>query len=129
MYKIAFIVGPRIPKKYEDDFDFANGIHKIAALAFFNPKDVVEAFVQLSIHLGDQFQSMLDYFEDNYIRRFRANDSSARPLFEIKYWNVYDRTKNSQMRTNNSAEAWNRRISKYMTIDETTKSLSVHELF
>ena len=64
---------------------------------------------------------MLDYFEDNYIGRFRANGSHARPLFEIKYWNVYDRTKNSQMRTNNSTEAWNKRISKYMTIDETTK--------
>ena len=90
-------------------------------MAFINPKDVVEAFVQLSIHPGDQFQSMLDYFEDNYIGRFRANGSRARPLFEIKYWNVYDRTKNSQMRTKNSAETWSRRISKYMTIDETTK--------
>ena len=76
-------------KKYEDDFDFANGIHKIAALAFINPKDVVEAFVQLSIHLGDQFQSMLDYFEDNYIGRFRANGSRARSLFGIKYTGMF----------------------------------------
>ena len=64
---------------------------------------------------------MLDYFEDNYIGRFRANGSRARPLFGIKYRNVYDRKKSSQMGTNNSAEAWNRRISKYLTIDETTK--------
>ena len=49
---------------------------------------------------------MLDHFEDNYIGRFRVNGSSVRPLFEIKYWNVYDQTKNSQMRANNSAEAW-----------------------
>ena len=90
-------------------------------MAFINPKDIVETFVQLSIHPGDQFQSMLDYFEDNYTGQFRANGLRAGPLFELKYQNVYDRTKNSQMRTNNSAEAWNRRISKYMTIDETTK--------
>ena len=64
---------------------------------------------------------MLDYFEDNYIGRLRANGARARPLFGIKYGNVYDRTKNSQMRTSNSAEAWNRRFSQYMTIDETTK--------
>ena len=72
-YKRTFIVGPRIPKKkYEDDFDFANGILKMVALAFINPKDVVEAFLQVSIDLGDQFQSMLNYFEDNYIGRFRG---------------------------------------------------------
>ncbi|CAF4467107.1 unnamed protein product, partial [Didymodactylos carnosus] len=99
-----------LQKYYEDDGDFAHGIHKIAALAFIHPKDVVEAFVQLSIHLGNRFQSMLDYFEDNYIGRFRANGSRARPLFDIEFWNVHERTKNLQMRTNNSAEAWNRRI-------------------
>ena len=60
---------------------------------------------------------MLDYFEDNYIGRFCANGSRVRPLFGIKDWNVYDRTKNSQMKINNSAEAWNG----HMTIDETTK--------
>ena len=76
LYKITFIVGPRITKKkYEDDFDFPSGIHKTAALAFTNPNAVVEAFVQLSIRLDDQFQSMLDYFEDNYIGRFRENGS------------------------------------------------------
>ena len=96
-------------------------MHRIAALAFINPKYVVEAFAQLSLHLGDQFQSMLDYFEDNYIGWFLANGSRARPLFRIKYWNVYDRTKNSQLKINSLAETWNRRITKYMTIDETTK--------
>ena len=64
---------------------------------------------------------MLDYFEDNYIGRFRANGSCARLLFGIKYRNVYDRTKNSQIRTNNLAEAWNRRIRQYLTTDDTTK--------
>ena len=69
-----------------------------------NPKDVVKAFVELSIHLGNQSQSMLDYFADNYIGQFCAIGSYACPLFGIKYWSVYDGTKNSQMRTNNSAE-------------------------
>ncbi|CAF3137263.1 unnamed protein product, partial [Rotaria sp. Silwood2] len=46
---------------------------------------------------------MLDYFEDNYIVRFRANGSRTRPLFTIEYWNAHERT-------NNSAEAWNRCI-------------------
>ena len=96
-------------------------MYKIAALVFINPKDVVEAFIKLGIHLGNQFQSMLNYFEDDYIDRFLANTSRARLLLGIKYWKVYDRTKNSQMRSNNSAEAWNRCVSKYMTIHDTTK--------
>ncbi|CAF3908176.1 unnamed protein product [Rotaria sordida] len=99
-----------LQKQYEDDIDFAHGIHKIAALAFIHPDEVTDAFTQLSTHLGDTFQSMLDYFEDNYIGRIRANGSRTRPLFAAEFWNVHERTKNLQMRTNNSAEAWNRRI-------------------
>ena len=103
-------------KQYEEDVDFAHGIHKIVALAFIHPDNVINAFTDLSIHLDDTFQTMLDYFEDNYIGRFRANGLRTRPLLAIEYWNVYERTKNQQMRTNNSAEAWNRRISKYINV-------------
>ncbi|CAF2528246.1 unnamed protein product [Rotaria sp. Silwood2] len=99
-----------LQKQYEDGIDFARGIHKIAALAFIHPDEVTDAFTQLSIHLGDTFQSMLDYFEDNYIGRIRANGSRSRPLFNAEFWNAHERTKNLQMRTDNSAEAWNRRI-------------------
>ncbi|CAF1114027.1 unnamed protein product [Rotaria sordida] len=99
-----------LQKQYEENVDFAHGIHKIAALAFIHSDNIINAFTDLSVHLDDTFQIMLDYFEDNYIGRFRANGSRTRPLFPIEYWNVYERTKNQQMRTNNSAEAWNRRI-------------------
>ena len=103
-------------KQYEEDVDFAHGIHKIVELAFIHPDNVINAFTDLSIHLDDTFQTMLDYFEDNYIGRFRANGLRTRPLLAIEYWNVYERTKNQQMRTNNSAEVWNRRISKYINV-------------
>ncbi|CAF4702059.1 unnamed protein product [Rotaria socialis] len=92
-------------QKSEDDVGFAHGIHKMAALAFINPNDVINAFADVSTHLGDDFQSMLDYFEDTYIGRFHANGSRAKPLFNFEYWNVYERTKTHQMRTNSSAEA------------------------
>ncbi|CAF3533402.1 unnamed protein product [Rotaria sp. Silwood2] len=91
-------------KQYEDDVDFAHGIHKTAALAFILPNDVINAFVDLTIHPDDTFQTVLDYFADNYIGRFRVNRSRAQPLFTIEYWKVHERTKNQQMRINNSAE-------------------------
>ena len=31
-------------------------------------------------------------------------------MFDIEFWNMYDRTTQSSMRTNNSAEAYHRRI-------------------
>ncbi|CAF1156402.1 unnamed protein product, partial [Rotaria sordida] len=75
-----------LQKQYKDDIDFAHGIHKIAALAFIHPDEVTDAFTQLRTHLGDTFQSMLDYFEDNYIGRIRANGSRTRPLFAAGFW-------------------------------------------
>ena len=47
-------------------------VYKVA-LAFIHSDNVINAFTDLSIHLDDTFQTMLDYFEDNYIGRFRAN--------------------------------------------------------
>ena len=64
-------------KQYEED---VHGIHKIVALAFIHPDNVINAFTDLSIHLDD---TMLDYFEDNYIGRFRANGLRTRPLLNI----------------------------------------------
>jgi hypothetical protein len=82
-----------LQKQYEDDVDFAHGIHKTAALAFIHPDNVIDAFTQLSIQLCDTFQTMSNYFEDNYIGRFRANRSHARTLFNVGFWNVRERTK------------------------------------
>ena len=103
-------------KQYEEDVDFSHGIHKIAALVFIYPENVINSFADLSIHLDDTFQTMSDYLEDNYIGRFRADDLHTRPSLTIEYWYVYERTKNQQMRTNNSAGPWNRPISKFIKI-------------
>ena len=78
-------------KQYED-VDFALGIHKIAALVFIHPENVINAFAALSIHLDDTFQTMLDYLEGNYISGFRTNGLHTRPLFAIEHLNVYERT-------------------------------------
>ncbi|CAF1132625.1 unnamed protein product, partial [Didymodactylos carnosus] len=53
--------------RYENDLDFAHGIHKIIALCFIHPDNIIDGFGRLSIGLYPSFQEILDYFEDTYI--------------------------------------------------------------
>ena len=53
---------------------------------------------------------MLNYFEDTYIRRLRANGRSQ-ALFDINFWSMHQRTTDFLMKTNNSAECWHRHLS------------------
>ncbi|CAF4863424.1 unnamed protein product, partial [Rotaria sp. Silwood2] len=96
--------------KCENEPEFSHNIHKIAALVFLKPDDVVKGFEDLSMDLGDEDQAVLDYFEETYIGRLRANHTRRKPLFIIDFCNMFHRTTQSLMRTNNSAEAYHRRI-------------------
>ena len=54
---------------YENNVVFADNIHKILALAFIELTMVPNAFELLCTNLDDNYQQILDYTEDNYIRR------------------------------------------------------------
>ncbi|CAF1533811.1 unnamed protein product [Adineta ricciae] len=97
-------------QQYETDADFAHNIHKIAALTFLDENAVVNGFEHLSMNLTSEFENILDYFEGTYIGRLRSNRTRRNPLFPIPFWNMHTRTTQSMMRTNNSAEAYHRRI-------------------
>ena len=56
--------------KYENEPEFSHNIHKIAALAFLKPEDVVRGFEDLSLDLDDEYQSILDYFEETYVGKW-----------------------------------------------------------
>ncbi|CAF3402781.1 unnamed protein product [Rotaria sp. Silwood2] len=96
--------------KYENEPEFSHNIHKIAALVFLKPDDVVKGFEDLSVDLGDEYQAVFDYIEETYIGRLRANHTRRKPLFIIDFCKMFHRTTESLMRTNNSAEAYHRRI-------------------
>ena len=87
----------------------------------------MKGFESLGEELGDEYDGVLDYFEENYIGminiilnsknkfhlslgKLRSARLRRKPLFEIKLWSMHDRTTQSLMRTNNSAEAYHRRI-------------------
>ncbi|CAF0959112.1 unnamed protein product [Didymodactylos carnosus] len=92
------------------DVKFAHNINKIAALAFIPPCDVLHAYSSLALHLDDDYQDILNYFEDTYIGRLRPNNIRRQPTFSIEFWNMRTRTTQLSTRTNNSVEAWHRHI-------------------
>ena len=60
---------------------------------------------------------VVDWLEDNYVGRLNRNGTRRNPIFSIHMWNVYDRTMNGQERTNNNAEAANRRLQSVRQMD------------
>ena len=86
----------------------------LAALAFLNPDEVIDAFEELNedlerLQLDEEMQILYDYFEDTYIGR-RQRRGRRIPLFPIELWNVRERTQNGRTRTNNKLEGWHRAI-------------------
>ena len=53
--------------QYQTDPTFGHNIHKIAALAFLDPNSVVNGFELLCEQLDEQYDNILDYFEETYI--------------------------------------------------------------
>ncbi|CAF1119652.1 unnamed protein product, partial [Didymodactylos carnosus] len=96
--------------RYQEDVKFAHNINKIVALAFIPLCDILHAYPRLALDYDDDYQDILNYFEDTYIGRLRPNNTRRQPTFSIEFWNMYKRTTQLFMCTNNSVEAWHRRI-------------------
>jgi len=60
----------------------------VAALTFVPPQDVIASFElfcdQIRLTNGDDADLVLDYFEDNYMGRFRANAQRRASIFPIE---------------------------------------------
>ena len=94
------------------DPEFALHLRMISALAFVPPHDVQNSLNQLAALIHDQYgnvaDGVLDYFEDNYVGRFRVNAPRGIPTFPIDFWNMFHRTDDELPRTNNAVEGWYR---------------------
>ena len=95
--------------RYQNDEDFALSIRMIAALAFVPSEKVIESFKTLQESLSEEFATVMDYFEDNYIGRLRRNRRAV-AVFETSIWSVHSRVANSLPRTNNAVEGWHRKM-------------------
>ena len=101
-----------LQQRYIDDTEFANTLRMIAALAFVPPDEVEAYFEQYCDHAknlyDDDCDPVIDCFEYTCIGRFRRNAPRRAPLFAQRLWNMFHRTFNEVVRTNNSIEDWHR---------------------
>ena len=71
-----------------EDAEFALHMQMVAALAFLPSHDVIASFDllcdQIRLTYGDDADRVFDYFDDNYIGRFRANAQHRAPIFPIE---------------------------------------------
>ncbi|CAF1038942.1 unnamed protein product [Rotaria magnacalcarata] len=81
-------------QRYETDIVFADNVHKIWALTFLEPNQVINGFELLCSDLGDEYQEIFHYIEDNYIGRARGR-SRWPATFPIHFWNMATRVKNN----------------------------------
>ena len=96
---------------YRDDADFALDVKMITAIAFVPINDIDAHVESLAHYLPAELIPLLDWFEDNYIGHpNRRGPGRSSPLFPINMWNMYVRTQAGDDRTNNHAEAANRRL-------------------
>ena len=101
-----------LQERYINDPEFALHLRMSSALAFVPPNDVQNSFDQLAALIRNQYgngaDGVLDYFEDNYVRRFHVIVTRVIPKFPIDFWNMFNRKDDELLRTNNAVEGWHR---------------------
>ena len=69
---------------------------------------------------AQEVDDLLDYFEDNYIGRFRHNAPRREPTFKIELWNMFHRSDQELPRTNNAVEGWHRGFQSHVSAYQPT---------
>ncbi|XP_050516377.1 uncharacterized protein LOC126891239 [Diabrotica virgifera virgifera] len=107
--------------QYNNEADFAVHVKMILSLAFVPIDRIDDALDHLYATLPLEIQKLLNYFEDNYVGRpNRRGGGRRQPLFPPEIWNLYQRVRDGVDRTNNHAEAANRRIQNELGMDHPT---------
>lgn len=97
--------------QYNNDAEFALRAKMVTALAFVPIADLDEYIDALANDLPVELQPLLNWFEDSYVGRLNRRGNGRRPpMFHPTMWNLYQRTIDGEDRTNNHAEAANRRL-------------------
>ncbi|XP_003737961.1 uncharacterized protein LOC100898720 [Galendromus occidentalis] len=110
-----------LSRRYRNEPDFELKAKMISALAFIPPERLEVALRELRSDLPEELQTVLDYFEDNYIGRLQARGDGSltrrNPLFPVSMWTVYERSLRGESRTNNYAEAAHRSLQRQFRVE------------
>ena len=83
-------------QRYKSDEELALHLRMLCAIAFLPAADVIQGFEELVDEIrniyNDEVDELLDYFEDNFIGRFRRNAPRRPPSFALDLWNMFNRT-------------------------------------
>ena len=93
--------------RYVEDAIFRHHCELIMSLAFIPPEDLEDSnkCIESSFE-NEEFDQILDYFEENYIGRIVRGKRRA-PRFAILKWNCFHHLLEQQNTTNNSVKAFN----------------------
>ena len=79
-------------------------------LSFVPVEKLKNALKVFSENLPNQLTLILDYFENYYVGKVQRNNRHQYSTFKPEMWSCYAETLNNNGRTNNFAEAANRRL-------------------
>ncbi|XP_064107992.1 uncharacterized protein LOC135216547 [Macrobrachium nipponense] len=102
------IVQEGMKSRYHQDDSFSLKMRCFVALAFLPVDDVVDGYEEL-VDDDDMPQSVVSYFENNYIGPLRGRGERRRrlePPYPLTIWNVWDRCMSGIARTTNNLEAY-----------------------
>lgn len=96
-------------RRYGEDPDFSLKMRLILALAFLPPSEIPDAFNDVKAGIPHEAESVCSWFDENYVNG-RCRRGRGRPLYPPTFWSVADQLDAGLPRTQNSVEAWHRRL-------------------
>lgn len=100
---------------YNTEANFCVSTKLIIALAFIPLCDLEIATDELADELPDELMPLFEWFEEFYIgKKNRRNGNRRKPRYSPDMWNLHQRVLEGKDRTNNHAEAANRRLNVQM---------------
>jgi hypothetical protein len=99
--------------RYNNDPEFALRARMITAVAFVPEQDITAALGHLEqnfLEMYPELEGIMEWFSNTYVGRLRNNGTRAAPTFPFATWSVLQRTLDGADRTNNYAEATNKKL-------------------
>lgn len=120
--------------EYKNNSQFKKCVRYIMHLSFVPVIDVPKFYnlIRKKIY-EEKFDSLInfcEYFEKVYVGEIDdLNNIVKPPIYDIRFWNVFDRIKKNLPRTSNGAETWNRIFNSRTEIPHPNIARFINELF